>query len=192
MLFIVMFESTTSLRRSDNKNKIKNNNVAAALDNKIYNDKIIALTLFIASTFFLGSYNYLSNMVDYLNSFIVITGVFGGIAMCLFIGRVLDNKFIIVPWGIISSLYFYALVRAFYPFIMTDKFDLGSKVVEEITLWLIVAAFLLKIVLFVTISWLADTRRLIYLIVEECSLHYKREKDYENFVKYVAIDSKIK
>lgn len=185
LLFIVMFVTTTTLRNCNNNNEKNEHSVGDYVKlynrGKFYDDKKIFWSLVLVSGICWALYIF-SDFKVLINIFIAATGVFGGVAMCLFVGRVLDNKFVIVPSLVLISLYTYALIRAFYPLVMTNALDIFQpSAVKGITIMLIKVAFWLKMILFFSISWLLDTRRLLYLILEESSLHYKKENDFIDF-----------
>ena len=135
---------------------------------------------------------------DLANKITILTGVFGGIALSLFVGRVIDNDFLYekkVIWIFSALLYLYALIRTFYPIILTDilyddlinKFeDENLKIIiagikEDITDYLIMIALFLKVILFLVVKWLMCTKRFIYLIWEESLLFLRKKSSFYGF-----------
>ena len=109
--------------------------------------------------------------------------------MSMFIGRLINTKFIKISWAIAASLYTYAGVRTLYSFLFINDVFRGE--LESTTLiplfdlisdWMYHASFILKIVLFLSISWLIDTGRLLYYIVNESSLFFKGEEGLTDFL----------
>jgi len=125
----------------------------------------------------------------------IFTGIFGCLALSLFVGRIIDNGFNnkkYLFWIIPAALYFYGQVRAFYPMILTEQVHVGNKNFlldhsskEYVTSSLIIIAFYLKVILFLTIKWLMCSKRFIFLIWERLLEYLSSKNTFNEFKENV-------
>jgi hypothetical protein len=94
----------------------------------------------------------------------LVGGVFGAVAMALWVGR-LDSKFLMVPQGAIWALYFYAILQTSW-FVFPNA-DERLMVITGI-------ALILKVVVYLVCSWLLSSGRLLYFF-QELRLLYGEE-----------------
>lgn len=110
--------------------------------------------------------------------FKLISGLFSCVAMAAFVGSI-NSKFINIPSGLILLLYIYSAIQ--FGYIFLDKQVTGSTIDPFLSLLILSLALILKIILFLVITWVIDTGRLLYFVVEEGSLNYIKNRDYEEF-----------
>jgi hypothetical protein len=121
-------------------------------------------------------------------AFTTVSGLFASVALASFIGSI-DSKFINVPVWLIPALYSYAAIQALYVF-----FEFGGvpssapAFVNKTRIMVTVLAFILKAVLFITVTWILRTGRLVYFMIEESSLNFKRDKNFEGFLDNIRIE----
>lgn len=103
-------------------------------------------------------------------------GIFAGVSMMAFLGKI-NSRIINVPIVIIWILYLYASMQPMYVFF---------RVVDTINLDDILITFCLigKVVLFLTITWLLNTKRLLYSVVYERYLWKTSKKSFEKFKSF--------
>jgi len=51
-----------------------------------------------------------------------------------------------------------------------------------------ILAFILKAVLFITVTWILRTGKLVYFMIEESSLNFKRDKNFAGFLDNIRIE----
>jgi hypothetical protein len=128
-------------------------------------------------------------------SFSILAGLFASIALAAFVGSI-DSKFINVPLWLILSLYLYAAIQSLYIFFELEHFilKLGDKnlslrvFVQRTQILITVFSFLLKTILFLAVTWILRTGRLVYFMAEEGSLNFKRDKNFAAFVERIELE----
>jgi hypothetical protein len=125
------------------------------------------------------------------------SGIFSGISFALLLSSI-NSKFIDIPLSILIFLYFYVIIQALYVFISIEpnKNDDNFKVLYSFSRNLLpiifTLAFFLKVLLFLTITWLLKTGKLAYFMVQETSLLYEKGKRFLSFMsKIKLVDSSI-
>jgi hypothetical protein len=125
---------------------------------------------------------------DVALTFTAISGLFASVALAAFVGSI-DSKFINIPVWLIPALYLYAAIQSFYVF-----FEFGSVAssvpafVNKTQIMVTIFAFILKAVLFITITWVLRTGRLVYFIIEESSLNFRRDRNFAEFLDTIRIE----
>lgn len=104
----------------------------------------------------------------FLNFSGIVVGIFGAIAMALWVGR-LDSKYLMTPFLGIISLYFYAVLQVMW---FVHHFD------DEKILIITGFAMFLKVVVYLICSWLVESGKLLYFF-EEMRLLYGLSKETE-------------
>jgi hypothetical protein len=125
-------------------------------------------------------------------TFAAMSGLFAGVALAAFIGSI-DSKFINIPVWLIPALYLYAAIQSFYVFF---EFHEGARsdpsfvptFVNKTQIAVTVFAFVLKAVLFITVTWVLRTGRLVYFIIEESSLNFRRDRNFAEFLEFIKIE----
>ena len=129
-------------------------------------------------------------------SFALVAGLFAGTALAAFIGSI-NSKFINIPVRLFVILYFYAAIQPLYVFFGLEKEKINSSVftdqsiltfIQQIIIFMPIFAFILKVVLFIVVTWILQTGRLIYFQVQEGSLNNSRDKHFAKFLEVVDID----
>lgn len=121
-------------------------------------------------------------------TFTAISGLFASVALAAFVGSI-DSKFINIPIWLIPTLYLYAAIQSFYVF-----FEFGGVAscvptfVNKTQIMVTIFAFILKAVLFITITWILRTGRLVYFIIEESSLNFRRDRNFAEFLETIKIE----
>jgi serine/threonine protein kinase len=105
----------------------------------------------------------------------LISGIFGGVAMALFVGR-FQSKFLKLPDRLISILYLYTVIQALFIFYG------GQSVKEE---WWAAAVFhaalFLKCLLILYIFWLFQSGRLLFYLVRVRRASDQVDSEWRNF-----------
>lgn len=116
--------------------------------------------------------------------FSLLSGVIASFTMAAFFGSI-NSKFINVPVPIILALYVYAAIQPLYVFFG----DESGKFLHAKTIQMIVSmvAFSCKVLLFLIVTWILQTGRLAYFIIEESSLNFKRNDDFKFFLDRVQL-----
>ena len=104
----------------------------------------------------------------FLNINGIIVGIFGGIAMALWVGR-LDSKFLMTPFLSILALYFYAILQVTW---FVYQYE------DEKIIIITGLAMFLKVVIYLTCSWLMESGKLLYFS-EEMRLLYGLSEETE-------------
>ena len=126
-------------------------------------------------------------------TFTAISGLFASVALAAFIGSI-DSKFINVPVWLIPALYLYAAIQSIYVFFGFHEVvssSIGpsmSSFVNKTQITVTIFAFILKAVLFVTITWILRTGRLVYFMIEEGSLNFRRDRNFAEFLDTIKIE----
>jgi len=112
----------------------------------------------------------------------LLSGIVGGIAMALFISR-LDSRLLgvsrllpIIP----IVLYFYVVIQPFYP-LLNWTYPLGSRVPEHFDLWIMQLAFLLKSVMYIYVTQLLKSDRLLFYMVCARRVYENAATEWRNF-----------
>jgi hypothetical protein len=108
-------------------------------------------------------------------------GLFGGVAMALWVGR-LDSKFLMTPSGVILALYFYAILQATW---------LVFPYEDERLLVITGIAMILKVVVYLVCGWLLSSGRLLYFF-QEMRLLYGMEGTREGPMRgYIPVKERL-
>jgi hypothetical protein len=126
-------------------------------------------------------------------TFTALSGLFASVALAAFIGSI-DSKFINVPVWLIPFLYLYAAIQALYVFF--EFHEVASQMVasnvptfvNKTQITVTIFAFVLKAVLFMTVTWILRTGRLVYFMIEESSLNFRRDRNFAEFLDTVKIE----
>ncbi|HEX8847362.1 MAG TPA: winged helix-turn-helix domain-containing protein [Pyrinomonadaceae bacterium] len=103
----------------------------------------------------------------------LVSGIAGGIAMALYVGR-LQSKFLGPPPWLLIALYSYTAIQPLYVFFNNRQ------------LWpviLIDVALILKCLLFLYMAWLFQSGRLLFYLVQVRRTYQKVETDWQEFRK---------
>jgi serine/threonine protein kinase len=101
------------------------------------------------------------------------SGIIGGIAMALYVGR-LQNKFIGTATAVSIALYSYTAIQPLFLFLEGDPYWAVA---------LIDIALFLKCLLFLYMAWLFQSGRLLYYLVRVRRIYPKLPEDWRNFRK---------
>jgi len=112
----------------------------------------------------------------------LLSGIVGGIAMALFISR-LDSRLLgasrllpIIP----IVLYFYVVIQPFYP-LLNWTYPLGNQVPEHFDLWIMQLAFLLKSVMYIYVTELLKSERLLFYMICARRVYEDVATEWRNF-----------
>ena len=112
----------------------------------------------------------------------LLSGIVGGIAMALFISR-LDSRLLganrILP-VIPIVLYFYVVIQPFYP-LLNWTYPLGNQVPEHFDLWLMQLAFVLKSVMYIYVTELLKSERLLFYMISARRIYENAATEWRNF-----------
>lgn len=120
-------------------------------------------------------------------SFTMASGLFAGMALAAFVGSI-NSKFINTPVTFILLLYLYAAIQSLYVFFELE--GTSSTVpgfVQRTEILITVFAFILKTLLFLIVTWILRTGRLVFFIIEESSLNFRRDRNFSEFLKTIKI-----
>lgn len=101
----------------------------------------------------------------------VASGLFGGTALALFVGRI-GSKFLAPPVWLVPALYFYAVLQPFYLFIQNDT---GGA-------FIIGAALVLKSLLYLYMAWLFKSGRLLFYMVRVSAIYESVHTQWKDFL----------
>lgn len=118
--------------------------------------------------------------------FTIISGLFGSFSMAAFLGA-LNSRVVSIPIPVFLLLYIYAAIQPFY--ILLDFHFLKVDSVDKIATSIGFATFVLKIILFLLISWLLQTGRMAHLLIQEGSLFNKGEKYFLELLEHTDLSS---
>lgn len=117
------------------------------------------------------------------------SGIAGGIAMALYVGR-LQNKFIGTDTWIGVALYSYTAIQPLFLFLEGAPHytegktpEWAAKLAVAIAVSLIDIALILKCLLFLYMAWLFQSGRLLYYLVRVRKIYQKIPEDWQNFRK---------
>ena len=155
----------------------------------------VAIVLILLLELYLNSVNENSKYL-----FSLITGIFGGVCFAAFISSI-NSKFLNIPIVLIFVMYFYVIIQPLYVFFNISlnhiKGDSSEQVLELIEvfklieIWVIVLAFFLKTLLLLVISWLLQTGRLTFFMVQESSLNFKNKELFKEFINNINLESSL-
>jgi len=137
--------------------------------------------------------------------FRLVVGIIACSVFSTVFGRLLDSKFVNTPILISVGLYAYAAIQPLYAFWdftemgLVKKQNIGGTFKEtgralvdiEPTLMFfsLTIAFYLKLLLFLVISWILRSGRLLFFVAQEGSLNYKQDDEIKEFMKSVPIEN---
>lgn len=101
----------------------------------------------------------------------VASGLFGGTALALYVGRI-GSKFLAPPAWLIPALYFYAVIQPLYLFIQNDT---GGA-------FIIGAALILKSLLYLYMAWLFKSGRLLFYMVRVRAIYESVDAQWKDFL----------
>lgn len=105
-------------------------------------------------------------------------GFFAAAAFSTVFGR-LTSKFIDIPVQITVLLFFYAAVQPFYAILGADQINVtgnGSLEMDELKGVVLFIAFALKVLLFITITWILRSGRLLFFVTQEGSINFIQDE----------------
>lgn len=125
--------------------------------------------------------------------------IFGLIACSVFstvFGRLLDSKFVNTPILLSTMMYFYAAIQPLYClFDFTSmRLSVDNALLADISIkptvffFVLSIAFYMKILLFLIITWILRTGRLLYFVAQEGSLNYKNDDEIKLFIQNISIE----
>ncbi len=118
-------------------------------------------------------------------TFTILSGLFAATALAAFVGSI-NSKFINIPIWLVGTLYLYAALQSLYVFVEPGD-TTGALLVETTEIVITLLAFVLKAILFVTVTWILRTGRLVYFMIEESSLNFAKDKSFSEFLKILRI-----
>lgn len=143
--------------------------------------------------------------------FAMISGLFASMALAAFVGSIDSKFInipvrvvsILYVYAALQSLYVLFVLRerieSLNISVKPEELNLASQDIQRVLeaiqsmllkifnfleiadIAIIILAALFKAILFITVTWMLRTGRLIYFIIEEGSLNYKRDKNFEEF-----------
>lgn len=125
-----------------------------------------------------------------------LTGGIASIVLMAFLGR-LGSKFLNIPLGVFLIFYFYVLVQFMYPFFNYTEVQLINSdhsswnmtlKVEYLHFGLSFFALIVKAILFLVITWLLQTGKILFFVIQESSLNFKRDDEFERMLRHVPIE----
>lgn len=155
-------------------------------DESVSNDISVIIRSSIAAAI-LGVFSFFvhfGSFDDTLYLFVLrfVIGLVGGVTFMAFLGKV-NSVFMGVKPLIMFILFIYAAFQLLYPF---DGEVLNKTVIEDKSLMIVLLAVALgsKIMLFLVVSWLMQSRKLAYYMI--CDAHNRREsqRQFENFKNF--------
>ncbi len=125
----------------------------------------------------------------------VVIGLIAGLTLLAFLGR-LSGKFMNIPILIMLTLYVYVFYQLIFPLLdytditientrhpqMTIKFTF-----DYIFFYSSFFSLIFKSLLFVVVTWLLDSGKMLYFIAEESSLNFKGDDDFYEFLNAVPM-----
>lgn len=109
-------------------------------------------------------------------------GIFVTVSFASLLGK-LNSPFLNIPPLSILMLYIYVAIQMLYPFdedIISNKLSSHSSIVITI---MTSFAFICKIVLFFTLSWIMETGKLTYFLICESNLVREEDENFNSFQK---------
>lgn len=117
-----------------------------------------------------------------------------GLTLIAFLGR-LSGKFMNIPLYLMMFLYSYVLYQLLYPFVYCKSITLyfpdsptGTTLFLD-TFHVIMSLFSIIFIsaLYVVITWLLDSGKMLYFISEESSINFKQNDDFNKFLLSVPM-----
>lgn len=119
--------------------------------------------------------------------FALISGLFASLAMASFVGSI-NSRVITIPLRVLLPLTLYAAIQTLYVFFVSDNIFSDNQeikiVIENTQTVVLLFAFILKILLFLLVTWILQTGRLVHFIIQEGSLNYQREDNFALLVEH--------
>lgn len=108
------------------------------------------------------------------------SGLFASFSMAAFFGSI-NSRTINIPLWVILLLNLYASIQPLYVFF--DK-NITASIphVEYLQISVVLLAFLLKVLLFLVVTWILQTGRLTHLVVQESSINFQTDELFKNFL----------
>ncbi|HKR10683.1 MAG TPA: serine/threonine-protein kinase [Pyrinomonadaceae bacterium] len=126
---------------------------------------------------------WLSSKVDVHYIFKIVSGLGGGVAMALFVGR-FQSKFLQSPPWLVSILFLYTVIQALYLFYGGEmRKDLAGAAV------VINAALVLKCLLILYMFWLFQSGRLLFYLVRVRRATTQVDSEWQNFREVLQQES---
>lgn len=169
--------------------------------------KILLIISLITALQFYITPRFQSNAQDLqaLFWFRLIVGIIACSIFSTVFGRLLDSKFVNTPILISVGLYAYAAIQPLYAFwdftemALVKMENIGGKLKEigravvdikpTLLFFSLTIAFYLKLLLFLVISWILRSGRLLFFVAQEGSLNYKQDDEIKEFMKSVPIEN---
>lgn len=129
-------------------------------------------------------------------------------------GRLLDSKFVNTPTLLSMLMYGYAAIQPLYAFfdfsdmtlyykVTVNKIDAATMAIKQIEeekeshikivplmlFFILSVAFYMKLLLFLIITWILRSGRLLYFVSQEGSLNYKQDDDIKEFMQNISIEN---
>lgn len=104
-----------------------------------------------------------------------LSGVCGGLAMALYVGR-FQSKFLKSPDWLLITLYLYTVIQAFFIY-----FGDSSILAKKVGAIIIIVALVLKYLLIRYNFWLFDTGRLLFYLVRVRRANNQVDEEWKNF-----------
>lgn len=110
-------------------------------------------------------------------SFVIFAGLFSGLSMSALIGSI-NSRTITIPVWALLLLNFYAAIQPLYIFfiiegMLTEEYNI---IISKAKIIILTIAFFLKIILFLLVTWILQTGRLIHFIIQEGALNFEKEE----------------
>lgn len=132
--------------------------------------------------------------------FRLIVGLIASATFSTVFGRLLDSKFVNTPIILSMMMYGYAAIQPLYAFFDFTKMTLFYEVLDEtkssdikifplMLFFVLTIAFYMKLLLFLIISWILQSGRLLYFVSQEGSLNYKQDDDIKEFMQNISIEN---
>jgi hypothetical protein len=116
--------------------------------------------------------------------FSVLSGLLNGLAMASFVGSI-NSRALAIPIWVLLLLTLYPAIQPLY-FMFAD-IDVFTKEYSELFSYskvaILVVAFFLKVLLFLLVTWILQTGRLMHFMAQEGSWNYDKKTQFNKFVE---------
>lgn len=120
------------------------------------------------------------------------SGIAGGIAMALYVGR-LQSKFLGPSPRLVIALYSYTAIQSLFVFLVEGPeakvVSINAATVTRIAVILINVALILKCLLYLYMAWLFQSGRLLFYLVRVRRTYQKVEMEWQDFRKLLDEES---
>lgn len=152
---------------------------------------IVACTMIILLIGEIAAISPITATIENSLYFTAISGLAAAVCMNLFLGR-LNSLFIKGPSILIFMLFVYASIQPLY-FIseitrslpIEECFQLIAleRILDNVYNCILAFALCFKLILFLIVTWVIDTRRLEYAIIKEGEIYYHNSKDFSTYLE---------